>query len=221
MISHPVEIPEPVLCEFKTISPLQFDKFNTAQDFLNSDKHYYRSYYAQVQTYLFLLSEDKQEFYDYGYVVLLDKNAGDFKFILFETDYDFIETEILQKCKYINDCIKNNIIPDCIEYDEDVCNECAFGHICDVNKSYTGSEIIFNAEIADALRERKSLKPAIKRDKELKDYIDNFFKKLHEQTGNNHFLLDEFEAKITHINRKAYSVAETQYDKIDYKEVKK
>ena len=204
-VTHPLLGKKPVLCEIKTMNTQDFPKYNTPQDFLNSNKHYLRGYYTQIQCYLYLISVSTQEWQDYGIVVLFDKSTANRKIIYFDRDDSFIETEVLQKCEYINKCIQDKVIP-AAEYDKSVCTECPFNHVCDVNRPNPGAEVVFDSEITDNMKELDLLENQYRRFIELDDNIKEYFKNLNTQTNKELFLIDNYEVNVKTFNRKSYNL---------------
>lgn len=191
---------KPVVCEIKTMSPFEYPKYNSQSDFLNSTTHFYKSYYAQVQSYLHLISLTGNEFADYAVIVLFNKTSARYKFIFFQRDEEFIRKEILDKCKYIDDCVERHIVPEPIDYNKFICNDCAFNHICDVNRlTEDNYELLFNTDVSDALKEMEGLEVSKKRYEELSESIKDIMKGYKQQTGKTNFLCDNYEIKITTI----------------------
>lgn len=61
--------------EIKGISPFEFDKLNTVEDFMKSKRSYIRGYPAQLQTYMYYFAKEK------GFFALTNKLTGETKFI--------------------------------------------------------------------------------------------------------------------------------------------
>ena len=223
MIKHDNLSKKQILCEIKSMSPFDFDKYNKQEDFLHSNKHYYKSYYTQIQAYLYLVSLDKQEFEEWGTLILFNKNTACLKGIMFRRDDTHIEEEIFKKCERINYYVKNKIIPHA-EYNEVICSECPFNHICDVAQlNSSDAFLIDELELIEAIKERERLKESYKKYDELDEFIKESFKKYKKGTGKNHFLLGNYEVKVNTINSKKYIIPDeiknkyatvTSYDKI-------
>lgn len=113
---------KPIPTEVKTCSPFVFDKIRSVQDILHSDAIYMRSYYDQLQSYLYTFSEPL------GIIVLFNKSTGQLRFIPVELDFAYYET-VLQKCERVNTAVAAKTPPD-RRIDFDVCTECAFKGLC-------------------------------------------------------------------------------------------
>jgi len=195
-----------VIAEIKSFSGLEFKKYNTPEDFLNSKKFFYRNYYTQLQAYLYLASFEKQEFEEYAYLILCNKSTGMLKAIKFYRDDEFIETEILRKCERINRYVNNNEIPDA-EYIEGVCDDCPFNHICDANNFQNdGARFIDNADLTEKLIERDILKDHHDRWEELDEEVKETLKEYKQQTGSQFLILDNFEIKVATVNSTKYNI---------------
>lgn len=221
-ITHPQLGKKPILCEVKSMSPTQFPRYKTQDDFLKSKVWYYRGYYTQVQSYLHLVSLETQQFQDYCYVVLFNKSSGQRHSITFRRDDEHIEEHVFKKCERINKYVQDNVVPEAMPYDEAVCSECPFPHICNVGQlSGEGAMIIDKPELVEAIREWKGLlaktKDDNKRCDELNDYIKDTIKEYKNQTGKTFFLLDNYKVKVSTRSKKEYTCPATTYDVVDIK----
>ena len=215
-ITHPSLGRKPVLCEIKSMSPIQFPKYVKQEDFLNSNIFYYKNYYTQVQTCLYLISLEQQNFEDYCYVVLFNKNNGKRRSIIFERDDRYIEEHVFKKCERINNYVKSGLLPEA-HYLEGVCEECPFRHVCDVGKSSGGAMVLDKSELNELLLERDRLEYSYKRYKEIDEHVKENFKNYKNETGKSLFLLDDYEVNVKTLNRKAYEVKATAYDTVAIK----
>ena len=141
--------------EVKSMSPFAFDKINSVQDMLNSRYAYMRSYPGQL--ILYLLMDNKER----GYFILKNKVSGAMKEIPVDLDYSIGES-LLKKAEAINTHVINKTLPDPIEYDENVCSECGYVHICTPDRIGKEVEIIDNEELEELLKRYEELKPSTK-----------------------------------------------------------
>jgi len=132
--------------EIKSISPFEFDKLNTFEDFRKSKKPFIRSYAAQIQLYLYHFAKER------GFFALINKLTGQIKFILVVLDYEYCE-EVLERAEYINKCLADKTPPAACE-DISVCEGCALQHICGECRRVP-TDIDLDDEL-DALITRKS-----------------------------------------------------------------
>jgi CRISPR/Cas system-associated exonuclease Cas4 (RecB family) len=218
MISHPNLSPKPVLCEIKSMSPNYFNKFSKQEDFLTSNIWYYNSYYTQIQSYLYLVSQYGKQYEEWAAVLLFNKTSRNFKWVRFMRDDNHIQEHIIKKCQRINFYIDEGILPDA-EYNEAVCSECPFNHICNVNKYEESINFINNQELIKALNERDALTESHKKYLEYDEFVKDTMKSQKTEKGNNVFLVGDYEIKIGTVTRKAYSVPETTYDKVTIKKL--
>jgi len=183
-IKHEMLGSKPLLCEIKSFSPFEYNKYNKQEDFLNSSKFYYRNYYSQVQAYLHLLSKEKDnKLSEDAYIILFNKLNFDMKGIIVKRDDEFIKNEIINKCKRINKYIKTGKLPKC-EYNKSVCSDCSFNHVCDVNKDFGNGMVELNDDmIYNALKEMDELEDGYKRYEELSDFVKDSAKNYKTQTG--------------------------------------
>lgn len=119
--------------EIKGLSPFEFDKLNSIDDFFKSKRHYVRGYPAQLQIYMYHFSKEK------GFFALTNKLTGQTKFIEMPFDYEYAES-LLQKAERIYKALDENTPPDSCD-DVNVCENCPLQHICgDVKRVPTDIE---------------------------------------------------------------------------------
>lgn len=149
--------------EIKGISPFEFDKLNSVEDFLNSKKTYIQGYPAQL--YIYLLHFEKEK----GFFALTNKLTGETKFIDVPFDYDLGE-KYLSKAERIYKALETDTMPDApdnISY----CDNCSLAHVCGgCNRNPTDIDIddeldaLINrkAELSEAKKEYEELDKQIK-----------------------------------------------------------
>ncbi len=108
--------------EIKTTNPHTFDQIKSVDDMLNARQHYLRSYYDQLQSYLFMTAQQ------FGIIVLANKSTWQLRFIPVELNFEYYES-VLKKCERINAAIAAKEPPP-RHIDFDICSECAFKTIC-------------------------------------------------------------------------------------------
>lgn len=149
--------------EIKGISPFEFDKLNTVEDFIKSKRPYIRGYPAQLQTYMYYFAKEK------GFFALTNKLTGETKFIEMPFDYEYAEN-LLQKAERIYAALDSDTPPEACE-DISVCESCSLAHICGECRRVP-ADIDLDEEL-DALIDRKNELAAAKKeyeqiDKEIK-----------------------------------------------------
>lgn len=113
---------ELIPCEVKGLSPIEFEKLNTVEDFLNSKKHYVRGYPTQLFVYMYKFEKER------GFFILVNKLTGELKIIEVTLDYEFGD-ECLKKAERIYKAIETNTPPASCD-DISVCENCNLQHIC-------------------------------------------------------------------------------------------
>lgn len=149
--------------EIKGISPFEFDKLNTVEDFIKSKRPYIRGYPAQLQTYMLYFGKEK------GFFALTNKLTGETKFIDMPFDYEYAEN-LLQKAERIYAALDSDTPPEACE-DISVCESCSLAHICGECRRVP-ADIDLDEEL-DTLIDRKNELAAAKKeyeqiDKEIK-----------------------------------------------------
>ena len=145
--------------EIKGISPFEFDKLNTVDDFMKSKRSYIRGYPAQLQTYMYYFAKEK------GFFALTNKLTGETKFIEMPFDYEYAES-LLQKAERIYKALDEEAPPDACE-DISVCEGCSLAHICGECRRVP-ADIDLDEEL-DALIDRKNELAAAKKEYEQVD----------------------------------------------------
>lgn len=108
--------------EIKGLSPFEWEKLNTIDDFFKSKKAYIRGYPAQLQVYMLKFGKEK------GFFALTNKLTGETKFIEMAFDYDYAES-LLQKAERIYKALEDETPPEAAE-DISACENCSLAHIC-------------------------------------------------------------------------------------------
>lgn len=149
--------------EVKGLSPTEYEKLNSVEDFLNSKKHYVRAYPTQLFVYEYKFAKEK------GFFVLVNKLSGEIKIIEVPLDYEFGD-QCLQKAERIYKAVETDTPPESCD-DISVCEQCNLQHICgQVKRIPTDIELddelenLINrkSELAEAKREYEDIDKQIK-----------------------------------------------------------
>ena len=183
--------------EIKGISPFEFDKLNTIDDFKNSKKAYIKGYPAQLQIYMLHFGKEK------GFFAITNKLTGETKFIEMTFDYDYCES-LLQKAERIYKAIEDGTPPEACE-DISFCEGCALAHVCGECRRVP-ADIDLDEELDELIMRKEELAAAKKEydkvDKEIKAKIGE-----REKVITGHFLVQR-----KSFEKAAYTVpASTQY----------
>lgn len=108
--------------EIKGISPFEFGKLNSVDDFLKSKKTWIQGYPAQLFIYMLKFGKEK------GFFALTNKLTGETKFVEVPLDYDYGE-KILSKAERIYEHLNSNTPPPACD-DIAYCENCPLAHIC-------------------------------------------------------------------------------------------
>ena len=85
-----------------------------------------------------------------------NKTSGAMKEIEITLDYELGE-KLLQKADIINMHVRRNTLPNPIEWDDNVCSECGYLHICNPVRTGKEVDIVDDDELLDMLIKRESL----------------------------------------------------------------
>ena len=183
--------------EIKGLSPFEFDKLNSIDDFFKSKRHYVRGYPAQLQIYMYHFSKEK------GFFALTNKLTGQTKFIEMPFDYEYAES-LLQKAERIYKALDENIPPDSCD-DVNVCENCPLQHICgDVKR------VPANVELDDELETLINRKQELAESKREYEKVD---KEIKSRVGDREKVITgSYLITRNKIERKEYTVAaRTEY----------
>jgi len=185
--------------EIKSINPNDFDKINSLDDILNSNKPWIRGYAATFMLYLLMTEQE------HGIMIFKCKSArGSFplKQIDVSLDYKFAE-DIYQKMIRVNEHIKKKEYPERIK-DRTVCAGCDFRHICLPDEESESINFTDDSEILELLDEREAVRPAAQRFEDLDKVVkDLYFRK---QQDGTYLIRDRFQVKITSYFKKFFNI---------------
>lgn len=189
--------------EVKGLSPQEWDKLNSVQDFLNSKRYYVRAYPAQLYIYMYQFGKEK------GYFALCNKLTGEIKLIEVPFDYEYAE-KILQKAERIYKCLEKNELPPSCD-DISVCEYCDLAHICTANIKRTETDIDTTGELDELIDKKQELAPAYREYSEINDKIKKTVGE-REKVLSNKYL---FERKVIH--KEGYTVSPRDEVRINVK----
>ena len=145
--------------EIKGISPFEYDKLDSVDDFLKSKKPWIQGYPAQLFVYMLHFGKEV------GFFALTNKLTGETKFIEVPFDYDLGET-YLAKAERIYEALAANEAPDACD-DISVCENCSLAHVCGLQRR-APADVDLDDEL-DALIEKKQELAAAKKEYEAVD----------------------------------------------------
>lgn len=148
--------------EIKGISPFEFDKLNSVDDFLKSKKAYIQGYPAQLFVYMLRFGKEK------GFFALTNKLTGETKFIEVPLDYDYGE-QMLSKAERIYSALETDTIPDACD-DISVCENCSLAHVCGLCRRVP-ADVDIDDELDDLINKKQELSEAKKEYEEIDKQI--------------------------------------------------
>jgi len=190
--------------EIKSASPFIFQALNNIQDLYHGKYHYLRKYPAQMTIYL--LMDNKEE----GLFLFKNKVTGELKEIPMPLDYDLGE-KLLKKAEAINEHVANETLPDYIPYDEEICGECPFQHVCLPEIKRDALEIETDPELEEKLKRYFELKPLKSEYDKLDKEIKIKFKEQEKVVIGNWLVTGKW------VERKGFTVETSQYWKTNFK----
>lgn len=189
--------------EIKSASPFAFDSINNIEDIKRHKYPYMRRYISQVTLYCLLSNKEK------AVIIFKNKVTGALKEIWVPLDYSLGEI-LLKRAETINKHVEDGTLPNPIDYDEMLCGECAYAHIC--LPDHIGKEVeIDTGDLASMLDRLDELKPAVRE----YDEIDEQVKKTVE--GREKVLAGSWFITGKYMQKKSYDIPaeiKAQYEKI-------
>lgn len=137
--------------EIKGLSPQEWAKLNTIDDFLNSKKNYVRGYPTQLFVYMYHFAKER------GFFVITNKLTGEIKPIEVQLDYDFGDA-VLKKAERIYKAVETNTPPESCD-DVSVCEGCNLQHICGQVKRVP-ADVELDDELENLIIRKEELKEA-------------------------------------------------------------
>lgn len=151
--------------EVKGLSPYEWERLNSVEDFYNSRKHYVRGYPAQLTVYCWKFEKEK------GFFILVNKLTGEIKVLDVPFDWDRADL-LLKKGERIYAALEDktgNTIPAGCE-DITVCENCQMRHLCTA-AIIREETYIDDGELEDAIDRKNELSAAYREYGELNDKI--------------------------------------------------
>lgn len=149
--------------EVKGLSPQEWEKLNSVEDFFNSKKYYVRGYPAQLYIYMYQFEKEK------GFFALCNKLTGQIKLIEVKFDYSYVES-LLKKAERIYECLAKNKLPEACE-DITVCQYCDLAHVCTANIKRPETDIDVSGELDELVDKKQQLSEYVKEYEETKEKI--------------------------------------------------
>ena len=171
--------------EVKGLSPMDFDKLNTLEDFFKSKKAHIQGYPTQLFVYMYKFEKER------GFFVLVNKLTGEIKPIEVNMDYAFGE-ECLSKAERIYEAVAKNELPEAVE-DMNICDNCPLAHICG-QMHRKPADIELDGELEELINKKNELKI-------YKDQLDEIDKEIKEKVGDRENVITgtyQITRKLTH-----------------------
>ena len=188
--------------EIKGISPFEYDKLNTIDDFKNSKKAYIKGYPAQLQIYMLHFGKEK------GFFAITNKLTGETKFIEMQFDYDYCES-LLQKAERIYKAIEDGTPPEACE-DISYCEGCALAHVCGECRRVP-ADVDLDEELDKLIECKQELAAA-------KAEFDKIDKEIKAKVGEREKVITGgYLIQRNKVERKGYTVPDSVYYKLNIK----
>ncbi len=189
--------PKEIPAEFKGLNPHTAGSIETAADIRDHKSPWVRKYYGQLQTYLFLSSNER------GLFILLNKVSGVPSFIDCPIDYEFAEG-LLKKAERVQAHVKAATLPD--RKISNDCARCPFVQVCNPDIEFgKGVELFDNPEMEGMLARRAELAAA----RSEFEALDKAIKKA--LPAKDALLVGDWVLSSKEVSKKAYEVKASTY----------
>ena len=151
--------------EIKGLSPNEWERLNTVEDFYNSRRYYVRGYPSQLLVYMYKFEKER------GFFVLTNKLTGELKIIEVPFDWERAD-ELLKKAERIYAALADGTgktLPEACD-DLSVCEKCQMRHVCTAAHDRTETEID-DGELEEIIDRKNELAPAYREYNEVNDQI--------------------------------------------------
>lgn len=188
--------------EIKGLSPQEWEKLNSVEDFLRSKRYYVRGYPAQLYTYMLKFGKET------GYFALTNKLTGQTKFIEVPFDYDYAEG-MLQKAERVYAALEAGIPPEPCD-DITVCEGCSLQHICGECRRVP-ADIEIDGELDELIERKQALAPA-------KREYEDVDKQIKARVGErDKIITGKYLITRTSFTKKAFTVPESTQHRVNIK----
>lgn len=139
--------------EIKGLSPYEWERLNSIEDFYSSKRHYVQGYPAQIMVYCWKFEKEK------GFFVLTNKLNGRIKIIEVPFDWDRADA-LLKKAERIYKALEDSTggyLPESCD-NLSVCDGCSLRHICTAAHTRPETEID-GGELEEKIMRRMALSP--------------------------------------------------------------
>lgn len=188
--------------EIKGLSPFEWEKLNSVEDFYNSKRHYVRAYPSQLLVYCWKFEKEK------GFFVITNKLTGEIKIIEVPFDWERADA-LLKKGERIYKALQDQVPPEACE-DSMVCESCGLKHMC--NAVIKRADMDIDDGELEALIDRKTeLGQAYKEYNEVNDTIKKMIGEREKVFAGKYMI-----TKKT-IHKAAYTVAERDEHRVTIK----
>ena len=148
--------------EIKGLSPFEFDRLNTIEDFYQSKHHYVRAYPSQLLTYMWKFEKE------HGFFILANKVNGKIKVIDVPFDWDRADA-LLKKGERIYKALESGTPPEATD-DGSVCSTCSMRMVC--TAAHSPAEMQFDdGELEDLIKRKEDLTAAYQEYNKVNDEI--------------------------------------------------
>ncbi len=191
--------------EVKGLNVLEWEKLNSIEDFFASKKPWIKKYPAQLMTYLYIKAEE------FGYFYLKSIPRFKPKFIKVNLDFEYMES-LLQKTERIEKHIATGTLPEQIG-DPEICESCAFCHICLPAILREGLEFVDDNELLEMIERREQLDEAASEWEKLDKQIKEKLNKREKVCIGNYLIQGKW------VERKGFTVKDSRYLKYSFSKI--
>ena len=193
--------------EIKGLSPYEWERLNSVDDFYTSKRHYIRAYPAQLLVYMWRFEKEK------GFFILTNKQTGEVKAIDVPFDWDRADA-LLKKAEMVYEALADTTgktIPPACD-DIDVCEECKLAHRCSAGINRPPADID-SGELQELIDRKLELAPMYKEYNEVNDQIKKFM------ANRDKVVCERYLVTVSTIQKKEYVVAARTERRVNIKKL--
>lgn len=194
--------------EIKGLSPYEWERLNSVEDFYNSPRHYVRAYPAQLMCYMWKFEKER------GYFILTNKLNGAIKVIDVPFDWDRADA-LLKKGERIYKALEAGDpagLNPCM--DGNMCADCQMRDVCPCASA--AGEVVLDLDLNDLLSRKDELQDA----KRELDAISKQIKAATASLGNGDSIMTgDYQITCKTIHKKQVVIAEHDENRITIKKI--
>lgn len=160
---------KPYPLEIKSSSPYVFNTLKDIDSIRRSPYHYMRKYISQLNLYCLMSNAER------GLFLFINKSTGKLKEIWMDVDRH-LGNKDLKKAMVINQHVAENTLPEILEWNERLCPDCPYVHICTPDRISKEATVEDDKALEELLRRKDALESSRKKYEEISQQVKEALK---------------------------------------------